>query len=47
MSAKPTAVVSQAFARQFNADTEVAAATVSLDTILALVTLPIWVALLT
>ena len=47
MSAMPTAVVSQAFARQFNADTEVAAATVSLDTILALVTLPIWVAVLT
>ncbi len=47
MSAMPTAVVSQAFARQFNADTEVTAATVSLDTILALVTLPIWIAVLT
>ncbi len=46
MAAMPTAVVSQTFARQFNADTELAAATVSLDTIMALVTLPIWITLL-
>ncbi len=46
MSAMPTAVVSQTFARQFNANAELASASVSLDTIAALITLPIWIALL-
>lgn len=47
MAAMPTAVVSQAFAREFNADVELAASTVSLNTLAGLVTLPIWIQLLT
>lgn len=46
MSAMPTAIVSQTFARQFNASAQLASATVSLDTLLALLSLPIWIAVL-
>ncbi len=46
MSAMPTAVVSQTFAAQFGADAEASAAGVSLSTLLAMVTVPVWLALL-
>ena len=46
MAAMPTAVVSQTFASRFGADEEASAAGVSLSTLLAMVTVPVWLAVL-
>ncbi len=44
MSAMPTAAVSQSFAARFGADEQVTAAGVSLNTLLAMLTVPLWLA---
>lgn len=45
MAGSPTAILAQTFAETFNADATLAAASVALSTVLSLVTLPVWAAL--
>lgn len=46
MTAMPTAIASQSFAAAFNADEQLAAAAVSFSTLASLVTIPLWIHLL-
>ncbi|MFW6252940.1 MAG: AEC family transporter [bacterium] len=43
MTAMPTAIASQSFAAAFNADEQLAAATVSFSTLASLLTIPLWI----
>jgi predicted permease len=46
MSAMPSAAIAQSFARQFGADEALTAASISLNNVLCMITVPIWILLL-